>query len=367
MELLFLSVLIYGFALGKLNHRTILVVLAHIGSHTCHCACTGTHDFIHAVGHGADGGHRCHHYVLHGTDVEVGICTHHRWVTAGADVVADNHRVRESLAALRIIHQHVNVGIPCVGDADRTRCSTDTLWRCHGACKGLQFRTSLKVHVDTGCCRQVHHVGVVERSALGERVRTVAARWVAQDVVEEGHTLGQNVLAGTQWEHVEHESLQRLCLVVSAVTQHGEGHRLQGILTRHHFWRVRAQRHRLVSEHGEDSLSQAVQFLWHLVGVALHAVLHVGNATVQTDEVWLILGIVVIQITLSHLQLDAVLALHAEHGIVESVERLCGVGRVLVRQRHFVLFAVQGAGHVVLVAEVVEVVVAHLLVGHLHW
>ena len=155
--------------------------------------------------------------------------------------------MREGLAAVGCVHQPVNVGTPSVGDVDRTSCSTcGARWgidRLHGAGESLQFRTSLKIYIETGCCRQVHHVRIVERGALGERVRAVGTRRVAQDVVEDGDTLGQDVLAGTHGEHVEHEALQRLGLVVGAVAQHGEGHRLQGVLAGHLFRLVGPQRH----------------------------------------------------------------------------------------------------------------------------
>ena len=105
-----LAILAYHLAIGNLQYRAVLYVLAHIG---CHAIAThaGFDVVEHAVGHGADGRHWRYHHVLHRTDVQVGIGTHHRWVAAGADVVAYYHGVREGLVAVGIVHQHVDITI----------------------------------------------------------------------------------------------------------------------------------------------------------------------------------------------------------------------------------------------------------------
>ena len=108
-----LAILAYHLTIGNLQYRAVLYVLAHIG---CHAIAThaGFDVVEHAVGHGADGRHWCYHHVLYRTDVQVGIGTHHRWVAAGADVVAYYHGVREGLAAVGIVHQHVDITINIV-------------------------------------------------------------------------------------------------------------------------------------------------------------------------------------------------------------------------------------------------------------
>ena len=115
-------------ALGNLHQGAVLVVLADFRRHGA-CALAGSYLVEHLLGHGTDGRHRRHHHVLHATDIEVGIGTHHRRVAAGANVVANDHRVREGLRALCVVHQEVNVGIPCVGIVDGTHRGTNALWR----------------------------------------------------------------------------------------------------------------------------------------------------------------------------------------------------------------------------------------------
>ena len=100
----------------------------------------------------------------------------------------------------------------------------------HGCRHGLQLLAVLEVHIQTGRYRQVHHVRIVDRSALGQRVRAVAAWWVAQHVVEDGLALGHDVLAAANGEHIEHKAPQRLGLYEGAVALYGEGHRTQGAL-----------------------------------------------------------------------------------------------------------------------------------------
>ena len=122
-----LAILTYHLTIGNLQYRAVLYVLAHFGCHAI-AAHAGFDIVKHTVGHSADGRHRRYHHVLHRTDVQVGIGTHHRWVAAGADVVAYYHGVREGLAAVGIVHQHVDIAINIVRQADRTYCRTDTLW-----------------------------------------------------------------------------------------------------------------------------------------------------------------------------------------------------------------------------------------------
>ena len=108
-----LAILTYHLTIGNLQYRAVLDVLAHIGGHAI-AAHAGLDIVKHAVGHSADGRHWRYHHVLHRTDVQVGIGTHHRWIAAGADVVAYYHGVREGLATVGIVHQHVDVAINIV-------------------------------------------------------------------------------------------------------------------------------------------------------------------------------------------------------------------------------------------------------------
>ena len=121
-------------------------------------------------------------------------------------------------------------------------------------------------------------------------------------------------------------------LVEGAIALHGEGNRLQGI-------QARQQRGGLVGLQGEQGTSQAVDFHGRLkkcfIREGFHAILHPCLASAQRHEIYLPGGrIVVVEIALGHLQLDTVLALHAEHGVVEAVESLCRVKRVRVGQRN---------------------------------
>ena len=90
VELLAVGIL----ALGYVYHRAILGVLRHVAirislpdTRPCQSC------LIHRVAHGTYAGHWRHLHVLHLTDVEVGVGTHHRWVAAGAYVVAEHHGV----------------------------------------------------------------------------------------------------------------------------------------------------------------------------------------------------------------------------------------------------------------------------------
>ena len=142
--------------------------------------------------------------------------------------------MREGLAAVAIVHEHIDIGTLGIGGIDRTygtTCGSKRSIRClHGCRHGLQLLAVLEVHIQSGRYRQVHHVCIVERSPLGQRVRAVAARWVAQHVVEDGLALGHDVAAAADGEHVEHEAPQWLGLYEGAVALYGEGHRAQGVL-----------------------------------------------------------------------------------------------------------------------------------------
>ena len=125
----------------------------------------------------------------------------------------------------------------------------------------------------------------------------------------------------------------------------------------------------MIHSQGEDALSLFVQsdgVLVHQAGV-LHAVVHGGDAAAYLHIVNP-LGrfVVVVGVALGHLHLDVVLALQAEHRMSEGVFGLRRVGRVLEGQRHNGPVAKQVGGGVGLVAEVAEVVVAHLLIGQFH-
>ena len=85
--------------------------------------------------------------------------------------------------------------------------------------------------------------------------------------------------------------------------------------------------------------------------------LHIVNLSAQQ--------VVVVRISLGHLHPDAVFALQAEHWAGEGVEGLRRVGGVLVGQRYGGLLTGQFAGNIRLIAEVVEVVVAYLLITNL--
>ena len=102
--------------------------------------------------------------------------------------------------------------------------------------------------------------------------------------------------------------MQRLGIIVVTVLLDAEGHRLQGV-------QARQQRGGHIGLHDERGLAQAVE-LHRLLqqGAVVHAVLHVGRTAAQRHQVGLPGRIVVVQIVLGHLQLDVVLALHAEHG-----------------------------------------------------
>ena len=224
----------------------------------------------------------------------------------------------------------------------------------HGGRHGLQFLTVLEGKDGSGRNRRVHHVRKVDGSALGQRVGAVGSWRVAQDVVENGRTLGHDVLSGTRGNHVQHVALQRLGLDKGAVTLHGEGHRAQAV----------AHVRRLVGLQGEDALTQAVQLLRLLDGVQVvhrqrpHAVLHVGYATLQGHHIDAAQRVVVVQIALAHLQLDVVLALNAEHGVAQRIdghERVLAVGGPVglahaIYQRHLHRLARQFAGGIGLVA-----------------
>ena len=110
-------------ALGNLHHRSIVDVLGHL---RCLVDATLAAGYLvkHLFVHGADGGHRRHHNVLHRTDIEVGVGTHHRRVAAGADVVADGHGVREGLAALCCVNKLVNRSLLCFSGTDGTDSGT---------------------------------------------------------------------------------------------------------------------------------------------------------------------------------------------------------------------------------------------------
>ena len=204
------------------------------------------------MGHGADAGHGCHHHVLHRADIDVGIGTHHRRVAAGAHCVVQHHRVREGFASLCVVHQLVNGALFKLSGANRTDDSTR-----HSPCRSrtdqlarqdLQILTRLIGHVKTSHQRQVHHVRVVERGTLGQRVGAVGTRWVAQDVEQQGLSFRQDALRRAYGVHVEHVGLQRLSLEVGAVTLNGERHRAQAV----------AHVRRLVGLQGEDAPTQAV-------------------------------------------------------------------------------------------------------------
>ena len=85
--------------------------------------------------------------------------------------------------------------------------------------------------------------------------------------------------------------------------------------------------------------------------------LHIVNLSAQQ--------VVVVRISLGHLHPDAVFALQAEHGVSKTIECLRRVGGVLVGQRYGGLLTGQFAGNIRLIAEVVEVVVAYLLICNL--
>ena len=124
MEFLRLSILALTFAAGNLHYSAILDALAYLGNHAALGSRTGNDSLIHAVGDGTDGRHRRDDDVLHRTDIEVGIGTHHRRVAAGADIVAHHHRMREGLAAVTVVHEHINLGILSICGIDRTDASS---------------------------------------------------------------------------------------------------------------------------------------------------------------------------------------------------------------------------------------------------
>ena len=80
--------------LGDVYQRGILGVLRHVARRvhlTDARLCQSC--LIHRVSDGTDAGHGLHLHVLHLTDIKVGISTHHRGVTAGADGVREHHRM----------------------------------------------------------------------------------------------------------------------------------------------------------------------------------------------------------------------------------------------------------------------------------
>ena len=172
-------------------------------------------------------------------------------------------------------------------------------------------------------------------------------------------TFGQDVLARADGEHIEHISLQGLGFYEGAVAQHGEGHRLQGVV-------ASEQHRRLVSLQCESCSSEAVYLHGRIKGAGLQSVLHHGHAAAQSDDVGLPRLVVVVVIVLAHLQLDGVLTLHAVHRMAETIVDRHRVFRVKPGQGHLGRVSGQVGGHVVLVAEVTERVVAQLPVGHLH-
>ena len=91
----------------------------------------------------------------------------------------------------------------------------------------MQFLTILVGNHDTCHQRQVHHVRIVQCSALGQRVRTVGSRRVTQDIEQQRLTISQKFCALANGEHIEHIALQGLSLKEGSVAHHGEGHRLQ--------------------------------------------------------------------------------------------------------------------------------------------
>ena len=144
-------------AIGNLHHRSVTDILGYC-RHLVLSAQTSGFLFKHLLGHGANGRHRCQHDVLHRTDVEVGIGTHHRRVAAGADVVVNDHRVREGLVALHIVHQFVYRDFFCLAAHDRTDSLARTGWRCHGGIDQIQFLSRVKPHGETGRQREIHRV-----------------------------------------------------------------------------------------------------------------------------------------------------------------------------------------------------------------
>ena len=227
VELLFLSVLVDGFALGNVYERAIGDFLAHLALRAC-LAQTCLDVLIHTVGDGADGGHRHHLEVLHRTDIEVGIGSHHGGIAAGADVVADGHRVGVGLAARHVedeVRYRQIAGFRCVDETHRGACAAG----CgHGTCVVLQRGAHRQVE-DHACHQHhAHRVGIVQRGALGQCVRAVGSGRVAQDVEEDGLAVGQDVLAGASGEHVEHVAVEGFGLVVGAVLLYAKVHALQG-------------------------------------------------------------------------------------------------------------------------------------------
>ena len=228
------------------------------------------------------------------------------------------------------------------------------------AVKPVQLVSHREAEIQAAGHRQVHGVAVVERSTLGQCRRAVGSRRVAQDIEQDGLAVGHQLLAAAQGEEVEHVGVQRLGLEVDIVLHGAEGHRPQGIL--HAYGLCHA-----VGLQCEGALSEAVQAQRVNGHAVLQAVVHGGLAAAYGHEVNLLCRIViVIYIALSHLHLYVVFALQAEHGVAEGVLDRRRVLRVLVGQRHLHAVALQVGGVVELVAEVVEGVVAQLLVGQLH-
>ena len=118
MEFLLLAILVYGFALGYLHQVAILQVFRQhtVWVHLSE-AQLALNLVVHRIGQGADSRHRLHRYVLHRTDIEVGVGTYHRRIAAGAHCVRENHCVAVCLSALHGEHEVLHRGSAVVGDA----------------------------------------------------------------------------------------------------------------------------------------------------------------------------------------------------------------------------------------------------------
>ena len=312
------------------------------------------HQLVGAVGNGTYGRGRRDHHVLHHTDIEVGIGTHHRCGGAGADVFAEAHRVGICLLA-RAAKDDVEIKDRVIFGRRQ-----ETIFCCagHYARIAVHISSNVERKVQTGLEGHVHCVAVLQFGALRQCGRTATAWRVAQNVNQHGLVGAEHILAACRREHVEQIAAQRRSLVGGAVLTEGHGHGAQGIL-------ACQQAGGLLGTQHVVALSLFVERHRLLGDTVLEAVVDGDGATAYSHDVLLLTaGCVVIRIVLGHGNLYGVASLQAEYGVAEGVESPpspCGG-----RQWHLRLVASQVGGEIALVAEVVERVVAYLPVGDLH-
>ena len=217
---------------------------------------------------------------------------------------------------------------------------------------------------ETALHRPVVLMGILQGGAFAQRGAGLTTGRVAQDVNQQGLVDGQQVLGARQDVLVQHVCLQRLCLVVGAVHQQRHGDGAQGVVASEHIGCLPGC---------QDVHTLAL--IIEMYGVAVcgvdHAVLDGHHATRKPDDVGgVALGVVVIIIPFGSGNLHGIGAHDIKDGMSEGVHRLEGVllvgGPALlpdrIAERHLDTLARHILGGVGLVAEVVELVIADLLI-----